>query len=40
MSTFKRNHYMMFHRCRIKSKAFDGVHLYGNNLVSVNNTKF
>ena len=32
---------MMFHRTRIKTKAAeDKVHLWGNNLVSVTNTKF
>ena len=32
---------MMFHRTRIKNKAAeDRVHLCGNNLVSVSNTKF
>ena len=32
---------MMFHRTRIKNKAPDDiVHLCGNNLVSVKNTKF
>ena len=32
---------MMFHRTRIKNKATeDRVHLCGNNLISVNNTKF
>ena len=37
----KEAHYMMFHRTRIKSKATeDRVHLCGNNLVSVSNTKF
>ena len=37
----KKNHDMMFHRTIIKNKAPDDrVHLCGNNLVSVNNTKF
>ena len=41
MLTCKKNHYMMFHRTRIKNKtAEDRVHLCGNNLVSVSNTKF
>ena len=32
---------MMFHRTRIKNKATeDRVHLCGNNLISVSNTKF
>ena len=37
----KKTHYMMFHRTRIKNKATeDRVHLCGNNLISVSNTKF
>ena len=36
-----KTHYMMFHRTIIKNKAPDDiVHLCGNNLVSVKNTKF
>ena len=36
-----KTHYMMFHRTRIKNKAAeDRVHLCGNNLISVSNTKF
>ena len=32
---------MMFHRTQIKNKATeDRVHLCGNNLISVSNTKF
>ena len=37
----KKTHYMMFHRTRIKHKAPENkVHISGNNIVCVNNTKF
>ena len=36
-----KTHYMMFHRTRIKHKAAEiKVHISGNNIVCVNNTKF
>ena len=39
--TFKKTHNIMFHRTRIKNKAAeDRMHLCGNNLLSVSNTKF
>ena len=40
-ANIKKTHYMLFHHTRIKQTVpEDRVHICGNNLVCVNNTKF